>query len=248
MFIKILKKCGIVFAALMFLYLIISLTFARNAGTVMLFLFTFFILILSVDFKFKNHRKLYALIKIAGCAYMLLCIAVSGIMISSIFNTPPNSDLTLIVLGCQVKGTSPENAYISAMLQRRLDTALEYLRSRPDTPVIVSGGRGSDEPVSEAEAMRAYLLKNGISASQIYIENKSVSTVQNIEFSVKVMRENNLPKTAAIVTDGFHEYRAGVYCGRLGARHHAVPAKTELLYLPVYWFREIAGAVWLIKN
>ena len=63
----------------------------------------------------------------------------------------------LIVLGCAVRGER-----VSLTLKLRLDAALEYLEHSPNTAVIVSGGKGDGENISEAEAMKRYLVSHGI--------------------------------------------------------------------------------------
>ena len=54
----------------------------------------------------------------------------------------------VIVLGAKVKEEG-----ISKSLKARLDKAIEYSQDNPGTVLILSGGQGPDEPVSEAKAM-----------------------------------------------------------------------------------------------
>lgn len=63
----------------------------------------------------------------------------------------------LIVLGAHVYGER-----MSSNLKYRIELAKEYLEENPETKVIVSGGQGHGEKISEAEAMYRYLIKNGI--------------------------------------------------------------------------------------
>ena len=88
---------------------------------------------------------------------------------------PESKNTTLIILGCKVKDGQP-----SQMLKRRLDTAYDYLIENPDVKVIVSGGKGTDEIISEAQCMHDYLTKKGISENRIIIESASTSTRENI--------------------------------------------------------------------
>ena len=53
--------------------------------------------------------------------------------------------------------------------------------------MIVSGGQGSDEAISEAEAMRRYLVEQGIRNEEIIMEDKSTNTEENLVFSMKKM-------------------------------------------------------------
>ncbi|MCI8576162.1 MAG: YdcF family protein [Lachnospiraceae bacterium] len=109
----------------------------------------------------------------------------------------------LIVLGAQVKKEGP-----SKTLRLRLDKAAEYARQNPDTILILSGGQGSDELVSEAQAMQDYLAQAGISRSRTILENRSTSTVENIAFSRILIEEQDRTARVGILTSNFHLYRA----------------------------------------
>ena len=63
------------------------------------------------------------------------------------------------------------------MLKHRLDAAYDYLTEHPDVPVIVCGGQGPDESISEAQCMYEYLTKKGIAAERITQEDRSTSTI-----------------------------------------------------------------------
>ena len=88
----------------------------------------------------------------------------------------------IIVLGCQVKGTKPSKA-----LKDRLDTAKEYLQANPETIAVLSGGQGKMEEISEAECMRRYLEKAGISRERLILEQRSTTTRQNLRYSRRYM-------------------------------------------------------------
>ena len=141
----------------------------------------------------------------------------------------------VIVLGCQVRGEIP-----SVMLAKRLDAAIETLSEYPGTVCVVSGGQGSGEDISEAEAMRRYLVEHGISESRVMTEDRSTSTRENIAFSSEILKERGISR-AVIVTSDFHQYRAEVYAERNGLTvgHHS--GKTPIFNLANYWVREWAA-------
>lgn len=89
----------------------------------------------------------------------------------------------IIVLGAQVRESGP-----SAVLKYRLDEAVEYLEDNQETICIVSGGQGANEPYSEAEGMAQYLKEQGIDASRILLEDKSLNTEQNMEYSKALIK------------------------------------------------------------
>ncbi len=99
------------------------------------------------------------------CAGLVAFMIVEGNIISRFHEQGPDGLDYVIVLGAQVREDGP-----SAVLKYRLDKAAEYLDRNPDTLCIVTGGKGSNEPFSEAEGMAEYLKKKGISPERIIEE------------------------------------------------------------------------------
>lgn len=177
-----------------------------------------------------------AVVIVAVC--IILASVISVLMIKASRDAPDGRPSTVVVLGCKVNGTSP-----SLMLERRLDAAYEYLSENPDVIVIVSGGKGDDEHISEAECMKNYLTDLGISPERIYMEDKSSSTYENLKFSQKIIEENKLNNDITIVTDSFHQLRAEMIAEELGFNAYSVSAHTPMWLLPTYWVREWFGVV-----
>lgn len=143
----------------------------------------------------------------------------------------------IIVLGAQVRGRK-----ITDSLKRRLDSALEYLKEHPDVHVIVSGGQGKDEEVTEAYAMAHYLESAGIDSRRIVQEDASVNTLENLRFSRKLIADVDTP--VGIVSNNFHVYRGCVYAKRAGFKHpFPIAADCHPLLFPNYFVRE-CFAVW----
>ena len=119
----------------------------------------------------------------------------------------------MIILGCQVHDWGP-----SILLQDRLDTALDYLEDHPDMMVVVSGGQGSNEPSSEAQAMAGYLEEHGISRENILVEAQSHNTKENLQYSKQLLEQNeyDVGDGVVIVSNGFHLTRAKMLAGRFG--------------------------------
>jgi uncharacterized SAM-binding protein YcdF (DUF218 family) len=137
----------------------------------------------------------------------------------------------VIILGARVKGTVP-----SLALQYRIDATAEYMKINPNTIAIASGGKGSGEDISEAEAIRRGLLDHGIGETRILLEDKSTSTVENIRFSQKLIPKNL--KTGLLVTNDFHIYRAKLIAKDEGLLLEGLPAKTPTVAIPKSYFRE----------
>ena len=147
----------------------------------------------------------------------------------------------VIVLGAGVNGTKP-----SRTLQNRIDRAFAYLTANPDVICVVSGGQGEREDISEAECMYLELTKMGIAPERIWQENQSVSTVENLEFSIALIEEKTgvCPETLGIITNEFHMTRAKLMARHQGIDPVGIPAKTGRMSLKInYYLREIA-ALW----
>ena len=188
----------------------------------------------------KGGRAKKIILSVVGVCYLLgflACGVTLGIMAKSAkTEAPPNA--TAVVLGCMVYDSGP-----SRMLLDRCDAAYDYLIAHPDAVCIATGGQGHDEPMSEAEAIFDILPAKGIEPHRIYLEDTSTDTKENLANAAAMIAANELADTVAIATDGFHEFRAGIYAEQAGLTPYAIPSETYLFVFPGYWAREIL-AVW----
>lgn len=121
----------------------------------------------------------------------------------------------MVILGCRVMpGGEP-----SMLLQDRLETALDYLEEDPDILVVVSGGQGSNEPVSEAACMAGWLEEQGIPEDRIFQEDQSSNTKENLIFSKDLLAREGIDvgeTDVLVVSNGFHLTRARMLAERFG--------------------------------
>lgn len=189
-------------------------------------------------YKKKLPAVIFSIASVAAAAFALLLALSLALVISGTGKTKENA-LTLVVLGCQVKGESP-----SLMLSERLDAAYAYLTENPESRCVVSGGQGADEAISEAECMFNYLTEKGIEEERIFLEDKSTSTYENLKFSKKVIENNALNAKIGIVTNEFHEKRANMIARKLGIESFCVPARTAWFLKPTYYLREAFALIY----
>lgn len=172
----------------------------------------------------------------AFCVGLLLFAAVEGLILSRFHgNAGPGADC-LLVLGAQWKTSGP-----SDVLRRRLDKALEYLGENPDTIVIVSGGKGSDEIISEAAGMRQYLIDAGVGEERILVEDRSTNTCENLAFSAELFDSRG--SRTVIVTNNFHVFRALEIAGKQGYQAEGLAADSVAWMVPNNLLREFFGVV-----
>lgn len=185
----------------------------------------------------KAGRRVVAAFSFVFSVVLVSAVVIGTLMITATTKTG-QGDEVLIVLGCKVNGDQP-----SAMLGERLMAAKQYLDTHESAVCIVSGGKGDDEGISEAQCMYNWLVKNGVEKDRIYLEDKSTSTLENIEFSTKILEEEKLGTNVAIATNEFHIFRAGKVAEKNGLTYCAVPAKTDWWLVPTYSVREMYGIV-----
>ncbi len=113
-------------------------------------------------------------------------------------NPPPK---VMVIFGCQMRRDGP-----SVLLRDRLDAALAYWEAHPDIKIVVTGGKGDDEHVSEARGMYDYLTAHGVDGANIYMEDKSRNTWQNINNTFALMEREGweLTDDVLLVSSGFH--------------------------------------------
>ena len=149
---------------------------------------------------------------------------------------PVDEPKAIVVLGCLVKGETP-----SLMLKARLETAVGVIEENPDALIVLCGGMGGNEKITEAEAMRRYLTEKGIPEERMILEDKSTSTEENIAFAAEILKERGISDDIIIVTNEFHQYRAYIFAKRNELSTGAHSAHTFLPNLLNYWLREWAG-------
>lgn len=157
----------------------------------------------------------------------------------------PDKDV-IIILGCWFRkdGTLPP------LLRGRVDCAVSFWRRQKELNgkealLIPSGGQGRDEPMPEAEAMRRYLLTQGIPERLIHPEDQSKNTYQNMAYSRKIIQDVAPKGKIVFATTNYHVFRSGVWAAQAGLRAEGVGGKTKWWYWPNAFMRECVG---LLKN
>lgn len=187
-------------------------------------------------------------LKIAFWAVMATGIIVflifESCVISGMISKPEKDCEYVLVLGAQIRGTR-----ITKSLARRLEAAYDYYLENPNVTIIVSGGQGKGEDMTEAQAMASYLIGKGIPRSQIILEDKSTDTNENILFSMQYIK--NKDAKIAIASNNFHIFRA-VHIARAKGLSNVcgIPAASDEILFINYCVRESIGVAkdWLFGN
>jgi uncharacterized SAM-binding protein YcdF (DUF218 family) len=147
----------------------------------------------------------------------------------------------VVVLGSGLNGDR-----VPPLLAGRLDRGLRAYRTlarrREGGPVvIVSGGQGSDERISEAEAMGRYLIERGVPEDHVVREDQSRTTEENLAFSQVIMERSRPGYRCIIVTSNYHVFRTAIIARRLGVNGQVTGARTAGYYWPSAMLREFAA-------
>ena len=175
---------------------------------------------------------------LTGVFWMGAAIAL-GVLLCLIFShirDDTQQDLDyVIILGAQVKKTVP-----SRSLRRRLEKALDYAQKHPDTRLILSGGQGSGEDISEAQCMNVWLQEHGLSSDRLILEDRSTSTYENLVFSDRMTGCG--AASCGLVSNNFHIYRALKIAQDCGFKQAVgLAARSEPVLQAHYILRECAA-------
>ncbi len=132
-----------------------------------------------------------------------------------------------------------EGSKVSKLLADRIDKAIDVYHKDPTPPMMIpSGGKGSDESLSEAEAMAEYMKEHGIPADKILLEDRSTTTLENLQNSKALIDSRGPENYIALVTSNYHVYRALRYCRRIGLKCTGIGSRVALYFWPSALIRE----------
>ncbi len=198
-----------------------------NVGNLMVFclggVFLFFYL---CGTKFQKNKFTAVLIIIFWAGILLLIVLMSFIAFTFGVPLSDKSDDAVIVLGCGLQGSE-----VSDTLKKRLDACVEYFQENPGVVIVVSGGQGPFEEVTEAYAMEKYLIERNVPKERIMQESESSSTYENFFYSKRILDdffegEKNNYKTV-FITNRFHCYRSYNLAKNAGIQTVCYPADDE---------------------
>lgn len=147
----------------------------------------------------------------------------------------------LIILGAGLNGEQ-----LSWTLWERMQKGLNYLEAHPKVKVVLSGGQGPGEGISEAEGMRRFLVDHGIKDERILKEDQSTSTMENFRFSKEILARQagfQNSETVAVITNDFHLFRSKILAQRNGLIPVGIPSPTPWYIVPNVYLREYFAVV-----
>ena len=196
------------------------------------------ILVLKYPVPVKAVRGVFTVILVIG---LLICGITEILIIKASFGDPKEQVDYVVVLGAKVRKDGP-----SVSLQNRIDAAYRYLTEHPQAIAVVTGGKGIDEPMTEAQCMYDQLVAMGIDADRVWMEDQATSTWENLNFSLDLIEKKTgqRPEKIGLLSSEYHLFRAKLFAKECGVEAAGIPAHTTRLSQMInHFMREVAG-VW----
>ncbi len=229
--------------------MLLLVIFGPTFGVLFLAILLLLLSLVVVSYRLRPRLWLTRLRRLFYGVFLLWLLSLGGmmtLMFSEHDGPPPVRGATVIVLGAGLK----DGKHLSLILESRLKKTLELARRDPSLHIIVSGGRGSDEQLSEAAAMQQYLLAHGVSSAKIQLENRSTTTQENLQFTRQLLlQQGPLPQSLVLLTSDFHLYRAKQIALRQGLVVTGIRAQTPPWVLINYAIREYFALLkfWVLR-
>ena len=186
----------------------------------------------------KYTARIFTVVLILG---LLVVSITEAVIIRASFGDPEEPVDYVIVLGAKVNPNGP-----SVSLMDRICAAYEYAVDHPDTVLILSGGQGTDEPITESECMFRELVSLGVDLDQLRMEEHATSTWENLKFSLDIIEAETgtRPAKIGVLSSEYHLFRASLFAEACDVEFVGIPAKTSRWGQRInHFMREIAG-VW----
>ncbi|HHV98796.1 MAG TPA: YdcF family protein [Clostridiaceae bacterium] len=172
-----------------------------------------------------SSTLLRRLIVSLAAVFLVSFVIIEAIIIVNSYSDEVVETDYLIILGAGLRGER-----VSLTLMERLEKGIEFLTQYPDVKVVVSGGQGRGESITEAEAMRRYLVGKGIDEERIIKEDRATSTMENMKFSKEILdkQSGKDTKDITIITSDFHMLRAKMLARRNGLNPRGITCNTPV--------------------
>ena len=170
-----------------------------------------------------NRTKKLTLILLAVLAAAVIYVTVHVIsLISFSYKDEARPSDVAIVLGA-----ATTDGEVSPVYRERINHATLLYKAGTVRKIILTGGIGDDNTVSDSSAARAYAVSQGIPECDILIEEQSTITAENLKYAKQLMDEHGL-KSALIVSDPLHMKRAMLLADDNGLDSYSSPTKTTM--------------------
>ena len=182
-------------------------------------------LVIYIIFSYRKSKKLPKLIVFITLLFYIISIPLtSNLLMHSLEYKylPPNKldGDVIVVLGGGATLSSPDlsgSGNLSGSAANRL-LAAARIHIKTGLPIIFSGGQVFKTSGNEAEIANRQLLDLGLSKNAVIMENKSLNTTENANFTKVILTKYNYTKPI-LLTSAFHMYRAIINFNNAGIKN-----------------------------
>lgn len=125
-----------------------------------------------------------------------------------------------LVLGAAAWDNKP-----SPVFEERIKHGIWLYKNGYVDKLIFTGGKSENNHYSEASIAKEYAINNEVSSEDIFIEEESKITEENILYAKQIIEENNI-STVIIVSDPLHMKRAMLIAKDYGLQVYSSPTPT----------------------
>ncbi|HEY9060575.1 MAG TPA: YdcF family protein [Pseudobacteroides sp.] len=122
-----------------------------------------------------------------------------------------------IVLGAGVWGNKP-----SPVFEERIRHGIWLYKNGYVDKLIFTGGKGKNNIRSDSSIAKSYAVENLVPENDIFIEEQSTITQENISYAAKIIKENSM-SAVIIVSDPLHMKRAMLMAEDYGLNAYSSP-------------------------
>lgn len=226
----------------------IVLSFSINSISKIIIIIGIFSIITSIlKFLLKKYEVIQCFNSVDNIINVVVILVLTSVIIVEVAivkeGSVKNKESTdyILVLGAGLWGDVPSDTLI-----RRLDGAIELSKVNDNSLIVVSGGQGFGETVTEAEAMERYLVSKGLDKNRIVKEEKATNTSENIIFSKEIIDSIWTSKEkykVTIITNNFHCFRSKFLSKRAGVNSVTYSVDVQKAIKPAYFIREYFGVI-----
>lgn len=221
------------------------LSFIVGVGTLIIIIFVIVSPVLPFDFGIQGiiYGFIFWLFLATILFFLLLLDFLVSALVYRVRFCKMNKDFIIVLGAGLIRGRE-----VSKLLGSRLDKAYDFYlkqknKKRKDSKIIVSGGKGSDEEISEAEAMKGYLVSKGCPSEDIILEDKAKTTYENMIFAKRIMDKIMKKYKSVFVTNEYHVFRAGILAKKAGLKNVGLGSNTAFYFVPSAFIREFIGVL-----
>ena len=197
--------------------------------------------------KKKMKKRARLTFVILGGVVAIVCVVNLGFILTPETCLLEEDADYVIVLG----GGIDKNGKLPKSVMTRVEVAAKYLTVHPQCVCVVTGGTLHWLPYAEAPEIKCQLMLAGIEGSRILVEDQALDTIQNFEFTSKVLSdyegvgiEKILNTPLIVVTSRFHLRRAERLARRLGFTNiKGLGSACPAIYVLHNYVREICAYI-----